>query len=157
MNGTTDTNLVDDRLVDVLVLSATRQVETLLAYQILDILWRDSISLQKVEGGLDFSHIFKYNMAVKLHHILIFEKVLKELFEDVVQGLVVLGLLALLIPPLLLSSATPIVHWLPAHWAAVVTPLQAPALDAAFADVVTTDELGAGALFEAHWAIHSLT
>jgi len=96
-------------------------------------------------------------VAVKLHHILIFEKVLDDLFEDEAESFAVLGLKAFIVPLLLHLPAPSEVHRLPAHGASVVAAFEAPVFDAPPAHVVPADELGAAAVLEADRALHILT
>ena len=69
----------------------------------------------------------------------------------------VLIILLLLCPTQPLRPTAPVIDWPPAHWTAIVTPLQAPLFDTGFTDIVTADKLGAAAVLEAHRAFHSLT
>lgn len=110
------------------------------------------LPLEDIECRLDISHILKKE---HLHPIL--NKDIDDSLEKAPVGLCVLILLLILCPLLALSPAAAVVHWLAAHWAAVVAPLQTPLFDAAFAESVSADELGADAVFEAHRALHSLT
>lgn len=146
--------ILSSRLVIVHLLHPPAEIETLFANQVLDILWQDSIHLQNVKGGFNLLQVLKHHVLIVLTHVLIFEKVTNNLLEDAVECIGILLSLLFVTPALQILTAALVVHWLAAHRAPIVAPFDGPALDAALADMVSADELGARASLETHWAIH---